>query len=156
MSSASCPSVNWLGTSDMGRRISAFDWSDHPLGPIEIWPKSLKTTIQIMLNSRYAMWMGWGSEFYFFCNNAYLPTLGIKKNWLGIPAREVWREIWDDIGPARNPSSRPARRLGTNPCCSSSNEAVIPKKLTTRFLTVPFLTIPAIPEACSRRYRRYG
>ena len=99
MSAASRPSLNWLGTSDMGRRIGAFRWSNHPLGAIETWPKSLKTTIQIMLNSRCAMWMGWGPEFYFFCNDSYLPTLGIKKNWLAVPAREVWREIWDDIGP---------------------------------------------------------
>jgi len=31
-----------------------------------------------MLSSRFAMWMGWGSEFHFFCNDAYKPTLGIK------------------------------------------------------------------------------
>ena len=83
----------------MGRRIGALDWSKHPLGPIQTWPQSLKTTIQIMLSSRYAMWMGWGPEFYFFCNDAYLPTLGIKKNWLGVSARKVWREIWEDVGP---------------------------------------------------------
>ena len=93
------PAVNWLGTSEMGRHITAFDWSNHPLGPIEIWPQSLKTAIQIMLNSRYAMWMGWGPEFYFFCNDTYLPTLGTKKTWLGVSARKVWQEIWGDIGP---------------------------------------------------------
>ena len=31
-----------------------------------------------MLDSRYAMWMLWGPELTFFCNDAYLPTLGIK------------------------------------------------------------------------------
>jgi PAS domain S-box-containing protein len=53
-----------------------------------------------MLTSRYAMWLGWGKEFYFFCNDAYLPTVGIKREWvLGASARKVWAEIWPDIGP---------------------------------------------------------
>ena len=91
----------WLiGSGEIGKRIAAFDWSRHPLGPIECWPQSLKTIIHTMLNSRYSMWMGWGPEFYFFCNDAYLPTLGIKERWaLGASARKVWAEIWPDIGP---------------------------------------------------------
>jgi PAS domain S-box-containing protein len=84
----------------MGARIRAFDWSAHPLGPIETWPQSLQVVIRIMLSSRYAMWLGWGPEFYFFCNDAYLPTVGIKESWvLGASAKEVWAEIWPDIGP---------------------------------------------------------
>ncbi|WP_419581343.1 response regulator [Stieleria magnilauensis] len=61
----------------------------------------LKTAIQIMLGSRYAMWVGWGPEFTFFYNDAYSEmTLGPKHPWaLGRPASEVWSEIWDDIGP---------------------------------------------------------
>lgn len=85
---------------EMGARIRSFDWASHPLGPIEGWPQSLKIVIRIMLTSRYAMWMGWGPEFYFFCNDAYLPTVGIKESWvLGASARKVWEEIWPDIGP---------------------------------------------------------
>src|SRR5882724_7117731 len=87
------------GGGEMGRRMRSFDWSNNPLGPAEGWPQSLKIVIRIMLTSRYAMWMGWGPEFYFFCNDAYLPTLGIKANWMGTPARQVWAEIWNDIGP---------------------------------------------------------
>lgn len=47
------------------------------------------------------MWMAWGPELTFFCNDAYRrDTLGKKYPWaLGRPAREVWAEIWDDIGP---------------------------------------------------------
>ena len=84
----------------MGQRIRSFDWARHPLGPPEHWPQSLKIAIRLMLTSRYAMWLGWGPEFYFFCNDAYLPTVGIKENWvLGASARKVWEEIWDAIGP---------------------------------------------------------
>ncbi|TDU69312.1 PAS domain S-box-containing protein [Prosthecobacter fusiformis] len=92
--------VSWLkGGGEVGRRVREFDWSDHPLGTPENWPQSLKTSVSLMLNSRYAMWMGWGSELFFFCNDAYLPTLGLKTNWLGTPARIVWKEIWPDVGP---------------------------------------------------------
>lgn len=89
-----------LGGGEMGKRIRSFNWSKHPLGPIEHWPQSLKIVIRIMLTSRYAMWMGWGPEFYFFCNDSYLPTVGIKERWvLGASAKKVWEEIWLDIGP---------------------------------------------------------
>ncbi len=56
-----------------------------------------------MLDSRYAMCMLWGSDLTFFCNDAYLPTVGIKRNWvLGARADKVWEEIWPDIGPRIN------------------------------------------------------
>ncbi|MET7451924.1 SpoIIE family protein phosphatase [Streptomyces sp. NPDC005574] len=47
------------------------------------------------------MWMAWGDELTFFCNDAYRrDTLGRKYPWaLGRPAGEVWAEIWQDIGP---------------------------------------------------------
>ena len=76
------------------------DWDSSPLGPPETWPQSLKTVIRIMLTSRYAMWMAWGPELTFFCNDAYLPTVGIKSGWvLGSRSDKVWEEIWPDIGP---------------------------------------------------------
>ena len=82
------------GTGEMAKRLRAFDWQRHPLGPPDQWPQSLKIVIRIMLTSRYAMWLGWGEEFYFFCNDAYLPTVGIKRDWvLGASARRVWAEI---------------------------------------------------------------
>ena len=85
----------------MGKRTRAFDWSGTPVGPVDNWPQSLKTVVRIMLDSRYAMWLGWGPEFTFFYNDAYgKMTLGLKHPWaLARSAREVWREIWDDIGP---------------------------------------------------------
>ena len=53
-----------------------------------------------MLDSRYAMWMLWGAERTFFCNDAYLPTVGIKRDWvMGARADQVWEEIWPEIGP---------------------------------------------------------
>ncbi len=55
----------------------------------------------MLLSTRFAMWMAWGPDLTFFCNDAYRrDTLGKKYPWaLGRPAREVWAEIWPDIGP---------------------------------------------------------
>src|SRR6266576_4686496 len=84
----------------MGERIREFDWSKTPLGPIAHWPQSLRTVVNILLSSRYAMWMAWGPDLTMLYNDAYRPTLGIKHPWaLGMGAREVWHEIWPDIGP---------------------------------------------------------
>ena len=77
-----------------------FDWSATDLGPPASWPQSLKAAVRIVLTSRYAMWMAWGPNLRFFCNDAYLPTVGIKRDWvLGSRSDKVWEEIWPDIGP---------------------------------------------------------
>ena len=56
--------------------------------------------MRVLLDSRYAMWMLWGPELTFFCNDAYLPTVGIKRDWvIGARSDKVWEEIWPDIGP---------------------------------------------------------
>lgn len=84
----------------MSAQVEAFDFSTTPLGDSKRWPQSLRTAVRIVLSSRYAMWMAWGPELTFLYNDAYLPTLGIKRNWaLGAAARDVWAEIWPDIGP---------------------------------------------------------
>ena len=84
----------------MGERIRAFDWSQTPLGPIESWQQSLRTVVNILLSSRYAMWMFWGEEFTMLYNNAYRPTLGLKHpSALGARSNDVWSEIWPDISP---------------------------------------------------------
>jgi PAS domain S-box-containing protein len=88
------------GGGEMGERMRALDWSRTPLGAAEGWPQSLKTIVRVMLDSRYAMWMLWGPELTFFCNDAYLPTVGMKRDWvLGARSDKVWEEIWPDIGP---------------------------------------------------------
>ena len=85
----------------VGRDLLAVDWSATPLGPPESWARSLGTIVRVLVGSRFSMWMAWGPELTFFCNDAYRrDTLGTKYPWaLGRSAREVWAEIWPDIGP---------------------------------------------------------
>lgn len=88
------------GDGEMARLMRAYDWASTPLGPPSEWSQSLRTVVRVMLGSRFAMWMAWGPELTFFCNDAYSPTLGIKHPWaLGKPSNHVWAEIWPDIGP---------------------------------------------------------
>lgn len=93
-------SVVFRADQEIGRDLAAVDWKSTPLGPVEGWPQSLRTAVNILLSSRFAMWMAWGPELTFFCNAAYRrDTLGLKYPWaLGRPASEVWSEIWADVG----------------------------------------------------------
>jgi len=89
------------GHGELSTLIRSKEWTGTALGPLETWPPSLRTVLRLMLSSRYAMWMGWGSELTFFYNDAYAAqTLGPKHPWaLGQPASVVWAEIWDLIHP---------------------------------------------------------
>ena len=82
----------------MARRVASHDWSGHPLGPPDQWPAELKTSLSIMLGSRFAMCVGWGPDLLLFYNDAYIPVLGVKEpTALGRPLRDVWHELWEDV-----------------------------------------------------------
>jgi len=94
--------ASWLqGGGEMGERIRVFDWAQTPLGPLEEWPQSLRTSVNLILNSQHPMWIGWGPDITFLYNDAYVHVLGPAKHpsALGHPTAEVWEEIWDICGP---------------------------------------------------------
>ncbi|GFM17912.1 MULTISPECIES: SpoIIE family protein phosphatase [Mycobacteriaceae] len=84
---------------DVGREHARVDWAATPLGPVEGWPQSLQTSVSVMLSSKFSMWMAWGPDLTFFCNDAYRrDTLGRKYPWaLGQPFRVVWHEVWNEV-----------------------------------------------------------
>jgi len=90
-----------MSGGELGRLIQEYDWSRTPLGPLESWPQSLKTSVDLMLNSQHPMWVGWGPDVTFLYNDAYIQVLSLAKHpWaLGRPAAEVWAEIWNFCGP---------------------------------------------------------
>jgi PAS domain S-box-containing protein len=88
------------GPGQVRALMRACAWSKTPLGEPEHWPASLRAVVNVMLTSRFAMWMAWGTELTFLCNDAYLPTVGLKRDWvIGSRSDKVWAEIWPDIGP---------------------------------------------------------
>ena len=86
----------------MGQLIRQFDWSASSLGTPDQWTQSLRTTLSIILNSRFPMCLFWGKELLCFYNDAYrasLGSLGKHPVVLGEPGERVWPEIWDQIKP---------------------------------------------------------
>jgi signal transduction histidine kinase/DNA-binding NarL/FixJ family response regulator len=90
-----------VGGNEMGELMRAFDWASSPVGPVEVWPQSLRTALNILLDSRYPMYIAWGPQFVQFYNDGYRPILGATKHpaALGRSTRETFAEIWDFIGP---------------------------------------------------------
>ena len=82
------PTGMFAADDEVGRDLDAVDWAATPLGPPGSWPQSLQTAVDILLSSRFSMWMAWGPQLTFFCNAAYRrDTLGRKYPWaLGRPA----------------------------------------------------------------------
>jgi CheY-like chemotaxis protein len=78
------------GGGDVGDLMRAHDWPATPLGPTGNWPRSLQSIVRMMLTSRYQMWMAWGPDLTFFCNDAYRPTLGETIELEGVLAPRLW------------------------------------------------------------------
>ena len=152
------PGNPFVGTSEMAERMRAFDWPGTPLGPVDAWPTSLRTVVQVLLTSRYAMWMGWGPELTFLYNDTYgQMTLGAKHPWaLGRPlAAGVGRDLATNRAAHPQGAAAPARRPGTRRCCSFSSAAATRRRPTTRSRTARLLTTTArFAATCASSPRR--
>lgn len=97
------PNIQFLaGGGIMGQLIREKDWSKNQLGTPDTWPQSLRTTLSIILNSKFPMFLFWGPDLICFYNDAYLPSLGNEGKhpvMLGGKAEVYWKEIWKDIKP---------------------------------------------------------
>ncbi len=92
-----------LGTGDIAELVSRTDWEALPLGAPEAWPHALRTIFNLMLNSKFPMFVAWGPQLAFLYNDAYSEILGQKHpKALGRPFADIWSEIWDDILPIIN------------------------------------------------------
>jgi PAS domain S-box-containing protein len=90
----------FLTGSRMGALIRSFDWSSSPLGAPEQWPQSLKTAVEILLTSRFPMFVAWGPELRFIYNDGYAEILGHKHpDALGCAFEDIWAELWQDVKP---------------------------------------------------------
>ena len=88
---------NSLTGAGMGEIISTHDWSATPIGIIDIWPLALRSTLGIMLNSKFPMFLFWGEELTCFYNDACHLALGIDEKHsdiLGKPGAELLPDVW--------------------------------------------------------------
>lgn len=88
-----------LGGGEMGELIRQKDWSKTALGDPKDWPQSLRTTVALMLDNPFAMYIAWGEEYIQLYNDGYRPILGDLKHphALGISSNETFSEIWHII-----------------------------------------------------------
>ena len=90
------------GGGEMGDRTRRYPWAESSLGSPDQWPKSLQTTVSIILSSRFPMFLWWGPDLIQFYNDAYRPSLGSTGKHptaLGQKGKDCWPEIWDIIYP---------------------------------------------------------
>ncbi|MCQ1809949.1 hypothetical protein [Neorhizobium galegae] len=58
------------GGGEMAELVRTKDWSDTPLGPIDQWPQSLRTTVSLCLASNFPINVIWGDD------NVQIPFRG--------------------------------------------------------------------------------
>ncbi|MBC7605566.1 MAG: PAS domain-containing protein [Burkholderiales bacterium] len=87
---------------EMGMLTRAKNWDQTAVGPVAKWPQSLKTTLGIVLNSTFPMFLFWGPDLTCFYNDAYKPSLeneGKHPLVLGEKGDQALIETWNFIGP---------------------------------------------------------
>src|ERR1700722_14524685 len=101
--SSDTASLAFLNASgEMAELTRAFDWSSTSVGFLVRWPQSLRTSVSILLRSRFPMFIWWGEDLVQFYNDAYRPSLGNNGKHpyaLGQPGKDCWPEIWPVIYP---------------------------------------------------------
>src|SRR5580700_9457068 len=98
---AAASAARIIGHGEMAHLIRAFDWTRTSLGPVETWPNTLVTTVNMLLASRHPMFLWWGPELIQFYNDGYRPSIRADKHPSAVGQRgaECWPEIWSIIGP---------------------------------------------------------
>src|SRR6476620_9673291 len=90
------------GGGELGLLTRNYDWASTPVGAPSEWPQSLRTTVNILLSSKFPMFLWWGDDLIQFYNDAYRPSLGNNGKHpaaLGQRGEECWPEIWPIIKP---------------------------------------------------------
>ena len=81
----------------MGARMRALDWSKSPLGPVDAWPQSLRSTVSMLLPSKAQIIVFWGPEFVVLVQRRVPSRLRreTSRTRSGFPVPEAWSEIWE-------------------------------------------------------------
>ncbi len=85
-----------VGGGRLGALIRTYPWSRTPLGSILRWPQSLKTAIDMMVQSPVPMCLLWGADGIMIYNDAYVAVAGNRHPaTLGKSVFEMWPEVAD-------------------------------------------------------------
>ncbi|MCR0983295.1 hybrid sensor histidine kinase/response regulator [Roseomonas populi] len=81
---------------ELGRLIAGYDWAATSLGPTEVWPAHLRTTVGLLLRSPVPIVTLWGEDGIMIYNDAYSVFAGGRHpRLLGSKVREGWPEVAD-------------------------------------------------------------
>jgi PAS domain S-box-containing protein len=90
------------GGGEMGELMRTKDWLGTTVGSPNHWPQSLRTSVSIVLQTKFPAFIFWGPDQTCFYNDAYRPSLGENGKHpaiLGMPGEKAWPEIWHIIKP---------------------------------------------------------
>lgn len=86
---------------EMGRLVWTKAWDNTPLGPVNNWPPSLVTSLDVCLTSLYPMAIWWGHELTKIYNEPFRDLLQIKHpESLGTKGEQLCPEIWNVLRPS--------------------------------------------------------
>ncbi|HYD54500.1 MAG TPA: PAS domain-containing protein [Gemmatimonadaceae bacterium] len=87
------PVGHLLSPGEMARRVAEFPWESTPLGPAASWPGSLRTAVQLALDSGFPTVVLWGPDLVMLYNDAYAALIGGRHpRALGMPTHACWPE----------------------------------------------------------------
>nr|WP_037082242.1 ATP-binding protein [Neorhizobium vignae] len=87
------------GGGEMAELVRTKDWSKTPLGPIDQWPQSLRTTVSLCLASNFPINVIWGDENTQIYNDGYRTACGdAHPRALGEDYSVTWASAWPAIG----------------------------------------------------------
>ena len=96
---------------EMAACIRSMNWSGTPLGPLETWPQSLRTTVSLCLASSFPINIIWGPSNTQIYNDGYSAMCGTRHPAaLGMDYTECWASAWPGVGAA----FEQARKGGTS------------------------------------------
>ncbi len=90
------------GGGEMGALTRTKDWSQTSMGIPQHWSQTFRTTLNLLLYSKFPKFLLWGQDLICFYNDAFRPSLGQNGKHpaiLGMKAEEAWTEIWHIIKP---------------------------------------------------------
>jgi PAS domain S-box-containing protein len=91
------------GGGTMGQMMREINWSLTPVASPAEWPQSLRTAINIMLQTQVPMFIAWGPSFPTFYNDAFHGLFqSVLSGQAGTAARELFAGNWNNLEPVFN------------------------------------------------------
>jgi hypothetical protein len=90
------PILGWPAShSEMAKRIHSFSWEATSLGDPRGWPSTLRTAVDLILDSPLPQIVLLGPELIQIYNDSYAIVMDAKHpSGLGQPTSECWPEVW--------------------------------------------------------------